>query len=303
MQIHIGPTNYEDKDEVAKYILQPGEESSECFGVVTPNDKKIFYQTNHLSGRAGTHHIIDAMFDGGGEAAGATACKAMGMGANMQLGSLPGASKPYMPRLSVAPEYAHVGKSIPAHARMQADMHYYNFTDKPLLREFWMNIYYAKEEEITEEAQQIALLGGFGWNQNPIAPGTDKTYNYTYQIKGDGYILMLLGHYHAHGKQFTATLTRKSSGKDEKVFEMFDYMDPAQFEYNTIIKNPSFVEGSAGAVSGRLQVFDGDKLNWSCHILNDSNVALKYVNEVKTGEMCNLWGSTIGVQQISSYQQ
>lgn len=299
MQIHVGPSNYDDPDEVAKYILHPGEESSECFGVITSNDKKIFYQTAHLSGRAGTHHIIDSMFDGGGAEAGPADCKSMG--AAMQLGALPGASKPYMPRLSVAPEYAHVGKSIPPHALMQADMHYYNFTDKDLLREFWINVYYAKAEDITEEAQQIALLGGFSWNQNPIQPGTDKTYQYTQTIKGDGYILMLLGHYHAHGKQFVASITRKATGKDEKVFEMFDYMDPAEFEYNSIVTNPTFSPGAAGATTGRLQVFDGDKLNWSCHIVNDGDVPLKYVNEVKTGEMCNLWGTSIGTQAISAY--
>ena len=132
---------------------------------------------------------------------------------------------------------------------------------------------------------------------------TDKTYSYSCPIKGDGHILMLLGHYHAHGKHFTASITRKATGKTEKVFEMFDYQEPAQFEYNSIITNPTFTEGAAGAVSGRLAVSDGDKLNWDCHIVNDSDVALKYVNEVKTGEMCNLWGSSIGTQAISAYQQ
>lgn len=305
LQIHIGPSNWDDADEVAKYVLHPGEESSECFTVTTPNDKMIHYQTSVLSGRAGTHHIINTMYAGDGSFnEGSAKCISEGGGdMSNSLGSLPGASKPYMPRGIVAPEYAHVGRGIPAHARVSSDMHYYNFTDHDIVREYWLNIYYAKDEDITEEASQIAGLGGFSWNKTPIPPMTDKTYSYSCPIKGDGYILMLLGHYHAHGKHFTASITRKATGKADKVFEMFDYMEPAQFEYNTVITNPMFSDSAAGAVSGRLAVSDGDTINWDCHIVNDSDVGLKYVNEVKTGEMCNLWGSSIGISPISCYLQ
>jgi hypothetical protein len=299
MQIHIGPKDYNDANEIAKYIMHPGEESSTCFATITPNDSTIYYQTSTLSGRMGTHHIIDTMYAGDGSTPETATCSGDMMSA---LGSVPGASKAYMPRLSVAPEYEHVGRSIPAHAKIQADMHYYNFTDHDILREFWLNIYFAKAEDITTEASQIAALGGFGWNSNPIPPGTDKTYSYDCKVKGEGWILMLLGHYHAHGRQFTANIVRKAGGTD-KVFEMFDYMEPAQFEYNSIVTNPMFSPNAAGATTGRLAVHDGDTINWQCHIVNDSDVALKYVNEVKTGEMCNLWGSSIGISPISCYLQ
>jgi len=303
MQIHVGPSNWDDPEEVAKYVMKPGEESSDCFTVLTPNDKEIVYQTSTLSGRAGTHHIINTMYAGDGKyEPGSARCEGSADMAS-SLGSLPGASKPYMPRLSVAPEYANVGRKIPAHARMSSDLHYYNFTDHDIVREYWLNIYFAKPEEITQDANQIAALGGLGWNRNPIMPGTDKVYSYQCPIKGNGYIMQLLGHYHAHGRQFTASIQRKATGMKEKVFEMFDYQEPAQFEYNSIITNPMFAEGQAGAVTGRLPVSDGDVLHWDCHIVNDSDVALKYVNEVKTGEMCNLWGATVGTMPISCYVQ
>jgi hypothetical protein len=47
-----------------------------------------------------------------------------------------------------------------------------------------------------------------------------------------------------------------------------------------------------------LDVHDGDVLSWECHVVNDSNVGLKYVNEVKTGEMCNLWGASLGIDKF-----
>jgi hypothetical protein len=182
-------------------------------------------------------------------------------------------------------------------------MHYFNFTEKPLIREYWMNLYYAKAEDITEEAQQIRGMGGFGWNTNPIAPGTDTVYKYSCPVKGSGYILNLLGHYHAHGKRFTAFIQRKSGGDPEKVFEMYDYLDPANFEYNTVVKNPDFSTTTSGAVSGRLAINDGDTLMWECHVINDSDTPLKYVNEVKTGEMCNLWGTSLGITKWDCLKQ
>jgi hypothetical protein len=297
MQIHVGPKNYDDADEVAKYTLQPGEENSVCFTVLTPNDKLIHYQSAMLSGRLGTHHIINTMYEGSEDTVGGPSKCADQMDS---IGTVPGASKPFMPRLPVPPEYANVGSTIPAHAKIQADMHYYNFTDHPIIREMWLNIYFVDEAQVTEVGRQIAGLGGFSWNQKPIQPGTDKVYGYECPIKGDGYIMSLLGHYHAHGKRFTANLKRKD-GTSKKVFEMYDYQEPAQFQYNSQATNPAFSDSAAGAVSGRLAVFDGDVLSWECHIVNDSDVALKYVNEVKTGEMCNLWGQSVGTQPISCY--
>jgi hypothetical protein len=302
MQLHVGPKNYEDMAEVQRYILAPGDETSQCWTFQTPNTEEIWYQGSVLSGRAGTHHIINTMYDSGAfpDSTGFALCG----DSTKAIGSIPGASKAYMPRTHVAPEYADVGRSIPAHATIQADMHYFNFTEKPLVREFWMNVYYANKADIKREALQIRGMGGFGWRgAGAIAPGTDMVYKYECPVKGEGHILNLLGHYHAHGKRFTAFITPKGSSTPQKVFEMFDYLDPAVFEYNTVMTNPNFAEGKAGALSGQLPIHDGDTLSWECHIVNDSDVGLTYVNEVKTGEMCNLWGSSLGIEKFNCLKQ
>ena len=297
MQIHVGPSRYDDDAEVARYILRPGEETTECFAVITPNDQPRYYQTSVLSGRAGTHHIINALFPAAASGEAPSRCTEQGLVSTNAVGHLPGASKPYMPRKAVPPEYAHVGASIPAHAKLESELHYYNTTDHDILRELWMNVYFVDASEITEASTGIAALGGTGWNWNPIRPGTDKVFTYSCPVRGEGYILSLLGHYHAHGKRFGASITRKAGGT-EKVFEMYDYLEPAEFEYNSLAQNPMFSPSAAGALSGRLAVHDGDVLNWECHIVNDSQTALTYTNEVQTGEMCNLWGATMGVEPI-----
>jgi len=301
MQIHIGPSNYEDTAEVAKYLMQPGQESSECWTFHTPNDKEVFYQTYELSGRAGTHHVISTMYNTELQDGGFGACADPGTGTNGNIiDNLPGASKAYMPRGTVAPENADMGRKIGPHAVSQADMHYYNFTDKPILREIWMNIYYVDASVVKRQADQIRAMGGISW-QGPlgIAPGTMQTYSYECPVTGDGQLLSLLGHYHAHGKKFTASIRRAGSGMTEKVFEMYDFQDPAQFEYNSVAKNPMFTDMAAGAVSGTLKINNGDTLLWDCYIVNDSDVTLTYVNEVKTGEMCNLWGSSYGITPLN----
>lgn len=301
MQIHVGPTDYTNKAEVAKYIMKPGEESSECWTFHTPNTQEIYYQTYVLSGRAGTHHIINTMYNVEMQDGGFGACADPGTGTNGNIiDNLPGASKAYMPRGQVAPENKNIGRKIGPKVASQADMHYYNFTDHDIIREFWMNIYYAKKEDITMTGDQIRAMGGISW-QGPlgIAPGTTNTYKYECPISGNGRILALLGHYHSHGKQFTASIRRKDSGMVQKVFEMYDYMDPAQFEYDSVSKNPMFSANAAGAVTGLLDVKDGDVLMWDCKIVNDSDVTLTYTNEVKTGEMCNLWGESLGIKPLN----
>jgi hypothetical protein len=298
IQIHIGPTNYDDPAEVAKFIMHPGQESSECFTFRTPNTEDQIYQTESMSGRAGTHHIITSVYSGDIPTGVFGNCGGSSDSMAKQIGSLPGASKAYMARSKVAPEYAHVGRKVGANALAQADMHYFNFTDKDVLREVWINMYYPPQgAQITTYSDQIRGFGGLSWYSTPIPPGTDMVYSYECPIKGNGSILNLLGHYHSHGKRFSASI-KHATGTSDKVFEMYDYLDPATFDYNSVALNPAFTGVSAAATSGVLNVQDGDILQWDCHIINDSAVALSYTNEVKTGEMCNIWGYSIGIEPI-----
>jgi hypothetical protein len=296
IQVHVGPSTYDDPDEVAKFIMKPGEESSECYTIRLQNTEPVVYQTYMLSGRAGTHHIINNLYEGELPTDAWGGCAgARGMDSKAkEVGALPGASKAFMARSAVAPEYEHVARTLPPNAILSADMHYFNFTDKDIVREFWLNLY-TPTGEVTQQADIIRGYGGLIWNREPIMPGTDQVYKYECPISGNGSIMTLIGHYHAHGKRFTASLKR-TNGSIDKVFEMYDYLDPAIFDYNTVTMNPEFTTSSSGAVSGPLQVASGDILQWECHIINDGDVPLRYTNEVKTGEMCNIWGYSVGTK-------
>jgi hypothetical protein len=49
-------------------------------------------------------------------------------------------------------------------------------------------------------------------------------------------------------------------------------------------------------VSGRIDVKAGDVLEWECHIINDGAVPLTYSNSVNEGEMCNIFGMSVGTE-------
>ena len=241
-----------------------GYENSECWSFHTPNTEDKYYQTFVLSGRPGTHHIINTMYrtefaDG----TTFTACMDGGTGMNSNIiSNLPGASKAYMPRGVVAPENEHIGRKIPAHTPSQADMHYFNFSEHEILREMWLNIYTVPMAQIQQEANQIRGMGGLSWGAVPIAPGTDKVYTYSCPVNADGRIVSLLGHYHAHGTRFTAYVRNGGLGAPcsrnaehencKRVFEMYDYNDPQIFQYDSITTNPMFSDNLPGAVSGQL---------------------------------------------------
>jgi hypothetical protein len=294
IQIHVGPADYGSPGD---YVFPAGMESSLCKDFVTPNTADVFYQGWIVSARTGTHHIIDTCYTTAVNPAGGFGpCRDPGIGNVPGSFRIPGASKPYMPRGPVAPENADLGSKIPAMAQCQADMHYFNFSSAPVLREFWMNLYTKPPEEIKQEAAGIRGMGGTSWLLLPIAPGTDKVYKYQFPPAAptgmNPRIISLLGHYHAHGERFTAYINGM------KVFEMFDYNEPLIFHYNSVTMNPDFAPEmkQGGATSGMIPIKAGDVLSWECHIINDGAVGLTYSNEVMNGEMCNLWGSSVDVK-------
>ena len=64
-QIHIGPSSYTDMAEVNKFTMEPGAESSECYLKKLMIDQDRLYMVYELSGRPGTHHIINTLLNTG----------------------------------------------------------------------------------------------------------------------------------------------------------------------------------------------------------------------------------------------
>ena len=100
MQIHIGPTDYNDPDQINMYIFQAGVGGSECINFHTPNNEEIYLpdvraQRPHGHAPHHQHDVQRGGHDGGGFSRAWTAAPART--ANI-IDNLPGASKAYMPR-------------------------------------------------------------------------------------------------------------------------------------------------------------------------------------------------------------
>jgi hypothetical protein len=112
----------------------------------------------------------------------------------------------------------------------------------------------------------------------------------TVTASGDGRFVTLFGHRHVHADRFAAWLN------DQLIYDSWDWVESRVFNYDSITMNPAPDPPAKtdGAVSGVLEFKKGDKVKVECHVNNTSDVTLRFANELLTGEMCILFGSTVG---------
>jgi hypothetical protein len=286
LQLHYGPANYDDPTEVEKYLLQPGEEITDCYHVKTSNTDDRFFNEFHVRMRPGSHHLIasamnQAVPDGLGSCEGGGFSGLLG-GSQTAVRDYPGAG-------NNAPEDEGLASELKAHTQTALQLHFVNTTTEPILREAWMNIIYKDPAQVTTMTNTIAHIGGLAAF---ILPGTEHTSGGTQATPADIRIVNLFGHYHAHTVRFS-TWKVDAANQETLIYESYDYHEPGEANYNTVTMNtpPDAATKKAGAVSGLVNLKAGEKLRWECHVINDSSATLTFANAVFTGEMCNLFGT------------
>src|SRR5260221_7301942 len=58
VQLHFGPKDYDDPDEVSRFVVAPGREVDWCYFTKLPNQTDLVYGQRHGSMRPGSHHFI-----------------------------------------------------------------------------------------------------------------------------------------------------------------------------------------------------------------------------------------------------
>jgi hypothetical protein len=286
VQIHFGPKRYDDPAEIEKYRLEPGEEIN-AYGIVNiPTTEEHWYSYVKLSMRPGSHHVINNIIAGHPEegfvAGGCEGSSIAGfVGTQVLILESP-------PQGIPAPENEGLGRSLPANASICQNYHRYNFTDEPILSEIWYNVWFTEEENVTQRGQGVAVFAG------PFAgipPGTREVVTATTTVNGEGRILSLFGHRHAATERFAAFLN------DELIYDSWDWVESRVFNYDSITENPPVNPDGMmdGAVSGIVEIKNGDAIRVECHVNNTTDQTLRFRNELYTGEMCILFGSTVGV--------
>lgn len=268
-QLHIGPTNYENPED--EYILQPGEENVVNMSAVSGNDEDIVYYYRQYRMRPGSHHVI-LTADG----------KSIGGTQNL--------ARDNPDRGIVPPENDGIGLPLNAKAKINANMHFYNFSDKPMLRELWVNYWYKDPATVTDTAKRIFSMT----TVRAAVAHSHVVVGASCQVTGTGRILSLAGHRHQSNVRFS--VWHKSGEQKNLVFDDYDSEHPGVLEFNSLTTNPmpDPVSKKVGGVSGMLNVKAGDTLDFECEIINTTNKNFVGLNEAADDEMCILTGDSVG---------
>jgi hypothetical protein len=300
-QMHYGPSNYDDPAEVAHYLIDPSEELVDCMFMKTPNDHDVHMNNYHVRLRPGTHHMItyvqpqvvpDSKFP--------EACN-QGPGFTFLVGATALNTDISAVGKDAPPEYAGAAMSIPATSQAAVQMHFINTTDKPRLKEGWINALYVPDDQVKMEINPIVWLGGLGMN---VQPHTVETLQATCPAVpadpnsptgGDLSIITTVAHMHSHTTRVAAFIQRAGETEKHKFYEDYNWEEPTFVYYNTVAKNdpPDPVAKKTGGDSGDFVAHPGDVLSWECEVHNDGandNLALKFSDKALTGEMCNIFG-------------
>jgi hypothetical protein len=297
-QLHYGPKNYNDQAEVARYLLMPGEEKTDCVFVKTSNDTVVYFNEYHGRMRPGSHHML--LYVRGETVADSTGPEACKQGLDTR--NLFGAQTEKVDVKGVAgasPEYQGLAVRIDPHLQGVVQMHFINTGSEPILREGWANFIYTPESEVKMLGDPIFFIGA-RINVPPGATQIIKGMSASYDALVAGKespppVVNLVGgtgHYHANTVRFTAW--KVSGGQRELLIEDYDWHDPALMQFNSTRQNPApDPQGrKAGGYSGIVSIGPGESIEWECEIVNTTNppVTLTFGNEVYTKEMCNMFG-------------
>ena len=270
-QIHIGPADYDNPDP--KYVMEPGTEVTENWDDVTGNDQSVYYYWRQYRMRPGSHHLIVSSGGVGGR----------------RLGGTQNSAKDNPDRGVIAPENQGVGMQLAANTPVSMSLHYLNYTDKPIIKEVWVNFWYRDPSEVKEAAKEMFSMAPMG-----ISPGEHVLLHGSCPVSAAGRVLTLYGHVHANNHRFSAWRTR--GGQQQLVYEMYDWEHPLVLEYSSIVDNaaPDPAGKIGGGWDGVLDLQAGDSLEFECDITNDTSQTFLGRNEALNDEMCILIGDTIG---------
>ena len=128
-----------------------------------------------------------------------------------------------------------------------------------------------------------------------VQPHEAKTLGpYTCNIDQDGRLLWLYGHRHANNVRFTATRIR--GGARDVIYDADNWEEPLLLQYSSLVENPApdIANKIEGGWNGILELAKGDKIEWSCDVVNEHDTPLRFTNQTLLGEMCIVDAEAVG---------
>ena len=286
IQIHFGPNSYDDA-AVQPWLFEPSEEEVRCVTFPMPSDADFAFAEWELSARPGVHssiHLLDG--SSGLYQICASPVPEAGWQAIPDQLRAPGTR---VERLAAAPENEAIARRIPAHAPASSWLHHFNFTDKPLLLELWLNLYVPRAKPVAFDVpfyQRAVRL-------QPIPPGVEASESYSCTIQSSGRLLSLTTITTPTALDLDARLQR-TNGEDTLLLHRTPRAGdfgggPTTFRFDSVTNNPPMAPMLDWGFPGQVAFEPGDVLHWSCRVFNDGNSPLALPS---VGALCDLAGSS-----------
>ena len=301
-QIHVGPSDYTNPDELAKWELPPGAgDVNWCYEMKAPNDQVEYTSAYYSHMRPGSHHFI--LF-----ALGADAPDSTGPGDCSQRdgGFLGGASFTAGATRNVqdaamfgsAPEDQGMAGEVAPRQQYSANLHFVNVGDQDLVQELWVNNISFPADQVVKKVKAIEWLGGLAMS---VPPGAHQTVTAGPSFSGgicspgeaDTRILGVTAHMHASTVRLSMYKQAPSDAQRQLVFEDYNWEEPTVFRYNSELKNPppdAAAKTPGSMFSGVLLAQPGESYTWECEVVNNRSVSLTFSDKAYDGEMCNVFG-------------
>jgi len=294
-----GPDNYDDPEEVAKYLLPAGSEDEMCVYIRTQNEETVYLSDFHGRMRPGSHHLIVTLTEDTGDIVYDTPVECTQGGAigdrwlvgsqDPQLDVAAGGSERGAPSQPGDPEYGGAIR-LPANSILRLDLHYLNPTDEEILREAWV---YLKRKPAEEVEVEVELLGFYQSSIDvpPQSTGVSTPIGRC-RVPSDRYLGIVTGHFHENGTRFT--VWHEPQGEQPvKIYETSNWEDPGNAAYSARVENPSLddigIGTDWGATEGYIELKEGDYVNFQCEFDNPTDEPVGLGDQGRD-QMCNVFG-------------
>jgi hypothetical protein len=298
IQLHFGPSNYDDPAELKKFTLAPGEEATACVFVRVPDEADKYFGQYVGRSRPGAHHLqiswaapADASRESGSlgpcGSVLSTQFVAIAQTANM---NVPDLSIPRPRNATNAGGLDFEGGASPMRrgAMLEMTTHFLNTTGRPILREAWINLYYKDPATVKHVIHPISMISA-----GIRVPAHGKqTFRRSCSSPLARTVSFLQGHSHVGSQRFSMWRHVAKTNELVPIYTSFDPLDPAFLTYNATVKNPEADLEAAipGGPSGSVSLEAGDSLVWECELQNDTDKPIGDGGPGDNMQMCYTFG-------------
>jgi hypothetical protein len=286
-QFHYGPSDHDDPDEVATYLIEPGIELVDCAFMDAPNPERVYFREFQNSLRPGSHHLLVNAYQTDVED-GRRACGEEGPGNIPRL--LGGTTVARGRAGSTPPEDEGLADYLEGNAQIGMQLHYFNTSEAVVLREAWMNITYMDESDVKQVMEPIQ---GYGNVALSVPSGANQVWRSSMTAPNAMRIVDVYSHFHANTVRMTAWKIDAADGKRSVLYESFSWDESPTLPLNSVDVNPLPDEATrrSGGTSGIVELVPGDVIEWECEIHNRRSITLTFANKALDGDMCNFRGN------------